>query len=235
MITLTGAGRDGTRTAGVRPSLDVIAGGPHLDDAAAFLGARAQKDRDAAQLALAKLLAGVAGGVRSGSAGLPAGNEPLQAAAVAAARYALVPLKTDMSSRKGVAAVAARMDSVVGLNPSLDLLGVVHVGTGTNSRQVHKVTRDHLTADFGTDEVLFPMSIRHAEATAQACRERGLLAQELERELSKGPKWWEVLRGEAKAGNAGPKSASSVVEDLHAVAPEVTRRIAVAESQEVTA
>ncbi|WP_160669328.1 hypothetical protein [Pseudarthrobacter sp. ATCC 49987] len=34
---------------------------PHLDDAAAFLGAKAQKDRDAAQLALAKLLAAVAG------------------------------------------------------------------------------------------------------------------------------------------------------------------------------
>ena len=87
---------------------------------------------------------------------------------MAAARYAVVPLKTDMSSRKGVAAVAARMDSVVGLNPSLDLLGVVLVGTGTNSKQVHTVTRDHLAADFGTDEVLFPMSIRHAEAAAQA-------------------------------------------------------------------
>lgn len=220
---------------GVRPNLDVIAGGPHLDDAAAFLGAKAQKDRDAAQLALAKLLAGVAGEYDLVLLDCPPGNEPLQAAAVAAARYALVPLKTDMSSRKGVAAVAARMDSVVGLNPSLDLLGVVLVGTGTNSKQVHKVTRDHLTADFGTDEVLFPMSIRHAEATAQACRERGLLAHELERELSKGPKWWEVLRGEAKAGNAGPKSASSVAEDLHAVAMEVTRRIAVAESQEINA
>jgi chromosome partitioning protein len=221
---------------GVRPNLDAIAGGPHLDDAGAFLGAKAQKDRDAAQLTLAKLLAGVAGEYDLVLLDCPPGNEPLQAAAVAAARYALVPLKTDMSSRKGVAAVAARMDSVVGLNPSLDLLGVVLVGTGTNSKQVHKVTRDHLTADFGTDEVLFPMSIRHAEATAQACRERGLLAHELERELSKGPKWWEILRGEAKAGNAGPKSAaSSVAEDLHAVAMEVTRRIAVAESHEVNA
>jgi chromosome partitioning protein len=220
---------------GVRSNLDVIAGGPHLDDAAAFLGVKAQKDRDAAQLALAKLLASVAGEYDLVLLDCPPGNEPLQAAAVAAARYALVPLKRDMSSRKGVAAVAARMDSVVGLNPALDLLGVVLVGTGTNSKQVHKVTRDHLTADFGTDEVLFPMSIRHAEATAQACRERGLLAHELERELSKGPKWWEVLRGEAKAGSAGPKSASSVAEDLHAVAMEVTRRIAVAESQEVNA
>lgn len=59
-----------------------------------------------------------------------------------------------MSSRKGIAAVAARMDSGVGLNPSLDLLGVV-LASGTNSKQVHKVTRHHLVADFGTDEKSF--------------------------------------------------------------------------------
>lgn len=54
--------RGRTRPADRRPShLDVIAGRPHLDDAAAFLGGKAQKDRDAAQLALGKLLAGVAG------------------------------------------------------------------------------------------------------------------------------------------------------------------------------
>lgn len=127
-----------------------------------------------------------------------------------------------MSSRKSVAAVAARMDSVFGLNPSLDLLGVVLVGNGTNSKQVHKVTSDHLTADFGTDEVLFPMSIRHSEAAAQACRERELLAHELERELSKGPKWWEVLRGKRRPAMPGQSM-------------EGTRRIAVVESQEVNA
>jgi hypothetical protein len=102
-------------------------------------------------------------------------------------------------------------------------LGVVLVGTGTNSKQVHKLTRDHLIADFGTDEVLFPMTLRHAEATAQACRGRGLLAHELE--LSKAPKWWEIRRGEAKATDSGPRSASSVAEDLHAVAMEVARRV----------
>jgi cellulose biosynthesis protein BcsQ len=70
---------------GVRPNLDVIAGGPHLDDAAAFLGAKAQKDRDAAQLALAKLLARVAREYDLVLLDCPPGNEPLQAAAVAAA------------------------------------------------------------------------------------------------------------------------------------------------------
>jgi len=145
-------GAEPTLLVSIRPNLDVIAGGPELDDAAAFLGAKAQKDRDAAHLALAKMLATVAGEYDLVLLDCPPGNEPLQAAAVAAARYALVPLKTDMSSRKGVAAVAARMDSVVGLNPSLDLLGVVLVGTGTNSKQVHKVTRDHLIADFGCSQ-----------------------------------------------------------------------------------
>ncbi|MCU1548539.1 MAG: phosphopantetheine--protein transferase [Arthrobacter sp.] len=64
---------------GVRSNLDVIAGGPHLDDAAAFLGAKAQKDRDAAQLALARLLAEVAGEYDLVLLDCPPGNEPLQA------------------------------------------------------------------------------------------------------------------------------------------------------------
>lgn len=38
-------GGEPNRLTGVRPNLDLIAGGPHLDDAAAFLGAKAQKDR----------------------------------------------------------------------------------------------------------------------------------------------------------------------------------------------
>lgn len=62
-----------------------------------------------------------------------------------------------------------------------------------------------------------------------------MLVHELEREISKGRKWWEALRGEAKAGNAGPTSASSVAKDLHAGSMEVTRRIAGAESHEVNA
>jgi hypothetical protein len=93
----------------------------------------------------------------------------------------------------------------------------------TSSQRYRVPTRDHLTADFGTDEVLFPMTIRHAEATAQVCWE-----------LSKGPKLWEVLCGETKAANTGPKSASSLPEDLHAVAMEVTRCLAVAESRRST-
>ena len=52
-----------------------FAGGPHLDDAAAFLGAKAQKDRDAAQLALAKLLASVAGEYDLVLLDCPPGNE----------------------------------------------------------------------------------------------------------------------------------------------------------------
>ena len=68
------------------PNPDVIAGGAHLDDAAAFFGAKAQKDRDAVQLALAKLLAGVAGEYDLVLLDCPPGNELLQVAAVIAVR-----------------------------------------------------------------------------------------------------------------------------------------------------
>lgn len=190
------------------------------------------------------------GGPRPGKAGRGAAGKTLVAGAIelttrgwGRARLSVIPNASAESLTTFVTNNIAEGSTVItdgwtAYPPALeglDLLGVVLVGTGTNSKQVHKVARDHLIADFGTDEVLFPMTNRLAEATAQACRERGLLAHELEQELSKAPKWWEVLRGEAKATNPGPKFASSVAEDLHAVAMEVTRRVAAAESQEVSA
>ena len=85
----------------VRPNLDVLIGGHHLDAAAAALSSRASKDTRGARLILAQLLAVIAGNYDLVLIDCPPGNEPLQAAAAAAARWALVPVKTDQSSQKG--------------------------------------------------------------------------------------------------------------------------------------
>lgn len=220
-----------------RPGLHVLPGGHHLDAAAASLASRANKDREGSQLALARVLEPIASNYDMILLDCPPGNEPLQAAAVAAARYALVPVKTDLSSRKGMAAVAARLDSVVALNPDLDLLGVLLVGTGKNATQVHRVAREHIVELFGDESILFPMSVRHAESTAQIAREKGLLAHEVEKQVKDGPKWYEIIR-QGKTGQgeaAGPQSAANVAEDLHAVTQEVVARITAVEEQEVTA
>ncbi|WP_368499970.1 ParA family protein [Herbiconiux sp. A18JL235] len=218
----------------IRSNLDVFAGGMQLDQATAGLAARANKDPDGAKLALAHILEPLAANYDMIILDCPPGDETLQTAAVAAARWALVPVKTDASSRKGLKAVAARLDGVLAINPSLDLLGVVLVDTGTSSHVIKREAREQIAALFNSDrDVVFDATVRHSEATAQATRERGLLVYELDEHVRKGPKWYEVRRGDANAETLSPRTAASVADDLFAITQEVVARITTAEQQEV--
>ncbi len=107
---------------GIRQNLDVLMGGPELDGASAGLSAKQGKNPDGAKLSLAVILEQLAPELRPRSDRLPPGDEMLQTNAVAAARWALVPVKSDKSSRKGLTAVAKRLDGVLDVNPGLDLL-----------------------------------------------------------------------------------------------------------------
>jgi len=215
----------------VRPNLDVLIGGHHLDVAAAALSVA--KDQTKARLALAHILEPIAGNYDLIFIDCPPGIETLQTAAAAAARWALVPAKSDASSRKGMLDVARRLDAVVDLNPGLDLLGVVLFGTGTSAHRIKEDARSRIVESLGAEDVVLKSTIRHSEATAQAARERGQLVYELEDEARKGPAWWQIRRGEAAASGA-PRTASGVAEDYHALAEEVVARITAAEqNQEV--
>lgn len=221
--------------AGVRPNLDVLVGGPALDRATAALAADAQRsDARAAKLAVAHTLEPLKLGYDFILLDCPPGDETLQTAALAAARWALVPVKTDRSSRKGLAAVAARFEAVRDLNPDLQLLGVVLVSTGSSARAVQREARDHISALFGGGEVTFDATVRHSEATAQATREHGQLVHELDEQNQRAPKWYEQLRNRPAGGatRAGPRTAGSVADDLQSVTQEIVTRVSAAEQQE---
>lgn len=130
----------------VRTGLDVLVGGSVLDQATAGLSSRANKDPDGAKLALAQLLAPLAPDYDMILIDCPPGDETLQTAAVAAARWALVPVKTDKSSRKGLGAVASRLDAVLCINPTLDLLGVVLTAVGSGALAVQREAREQIAA-----------------------------------------------------------------------------------------
>lgn len=210
----------------IRPNLDVLVGGSELDGATAALAAKGTKNPDASKLALATLLEPIAGEYDVILLDCPPGDETLQTAAVAAARYALVPVKSDKSSRKGLIAVAARLDAVLGVNPQLDLLGVVLVDVGTTATAVQREARQNVAELFGADtSIVFDATVRHSEATAQATRERGMLVYELDADNATAPKWFEIVRGDAAARGLAPKTASSVADDLAAVTQELVTRI----------
>lgn len=216
----------------IRHNLDVFAGGAALDKATAILSAESRKDPDDAKLRLAAILSPIADDYDMILLDCPPGDEQLQTVAVAAARWALVPVKSDKSSRKGLEAVAARIGGILDLNPTIDLLGVVLVGVGTSAHVVQREAREQIAALFGADEtVVFDATVRHSEATAQATRERGLLVSELDAQNAAAPKWYERIGQNPVDGPAaGPKTATSVADDLQAVTEEVVARISRAES-----
>lgn len=218
----------------VRPGLDVLVGGPELDMAAAGLTMRAQKDPVGAKLALAAGLAVVAGEYDLVLIDCPPGQETLQQAALAAARWALIPVKTDSSSRKGLRDVARRLRAVIEVNPDLDLLGVVLFGVNRSASRVVDSARAAIAGDLGSESSVFQTSIRHVEAAAQEVRDRGLLVHELEKAVAAGPTWWQVRRS-GRSDDDGPRvrSASGLAEDYQTLGDEIILRIAAGEAAAV--
>jgi len=224
------AGRSAARpVADVRENLDVLVGGAQLDTAAAGLTMKARTDPKGAKSALASALVPVAGNYDLIFIDCPPGQETLQQAALAAARWALIPVKTDASSRKGLRDVARRLDAVIDINPDLDLLGVVLFGVNRSAHRVSQTARESIHQDLGQEAPILAATIRHAEATAQECRDRGLLAFELEEAVLAAPKWWELRRHNIQHDGPRSKSAVGVAEDFQVLGQEIVGRIMASE------
>lgn len=234
----------------VRPNLDVWAGGGALHNVTAALSAEMGRNPTGAKLALARILEPVAGDYDFIFLDCPPGDGVLQLAALSAARWVLVPSKTDMSSIKGVAKVAERIDQVLDVNRDIDLLGVVltDVGTATarkdgavHIRNAEKDARHALDEMFGVGDdngigrdIVFHRTVRHSEAVASQARNAGLLAYELDvrakDEAKAGIAWWKIRSGELKNKQLTSSTAGSVAGDLRAIAQEINDRLIAAES-----
>ena len=219
----------------VRPNLDVLVGGPKLAAAAAGIVAHMMDERAGdARLTIAMMLTKVAGDYDIVLIDCPPGEETLQSGAVAAARYVLIPAKTDEGSLLGLKITADRLDSVLDLNPELDLLGVVIFGSGASAHKVREEFTAQVTerlGGVGAEGMVFKSYIRHAEATANSARAKGLLVHELDSKVRMSPKWYERLKKGLPQERVGPASAGTVADSLQAVTEELIQRIMLKESE----
>lgn len=219
----------------VRPNLDVLIGGGALEDVTRTLvkSARRPEPRTAVGEMLERILQEHEYDIVI--IDCPPSNDTLQTAAVAAANYVLIPVKTEKASLRGLALTAKRLDAVLDINENVDLLGIVVFDTSKGAKRVQERNLKQIV-DAITDnsddpavrasaaEAVFASSIRHAEATAQSLREEGLLAHELDVKAKKGPSRFELLK-QGLGSSALPESAGGVADDLQAVAKEVVARL----------
>jgi cellulose biosynthesis protein BcsQ len=224
--------------ADVRPSLDVVPGGRHLEMLAALESTPMSGDLPGGGVAtaFAARLAEIAEDYDVVLLDCAPGNPILQDMALHAARYVLIPTKTDAAGWEGLRMVGPRVRKARKTNPALTYLGVVLFAHQTNATRVRGATKARL-AEVSETVPMFDSYIRHSETAAHDCRQRGQLAHELARDVSSSTKErLSALRTRRDGENvvelpaALSGSADSLAGDYAEVAREVLLRISALEA-----
>ncbi|MGW2563370.1 ParA family protein [Streptomyces sp. NPDC001514] len=211
----------------VRPNLDVAVGGPHVGRLPSHLALKYEGHAKQQALMLAVALQQVADSYDLVVIDSPPENPPLQQLALAAARWLIVPVKSDSAAiEDGLGGIARQFGLVrKQVNPFLELLGVVLFASGSSSTAIRRAVVADVEKTIGEGAPMFSSVVRHSEAVARQSRERGLLVHELEVAAENSPAFWQVRSGEASSDQIVSQTSKSVAEDMAKLTREVFTRL----------
>lgn len=229
----------------VRDGLDFVYGGRNLEMLGQLAKMPTSEDLPAGSVAaeFAARLAEVADDYDLIFMDCPPGNGELQDMALAAARWVLIPTKTDQASWDGLKGVGPRVRRARQANPELAYLGVVVTAHNPAATRVQRNTKARLD-EVGESVPLLETFIRHSETAAHDCRSRGQLAHELARDaVASQAQRLDALtarrRGNLSNVIALPTalsgSADSLAGDYTNLAQEICDRITAAENAQTAA
>jgi chromosome partitioning protein len=202
---------------GLRPGLDVVAGGRHTKRLVDLLVVQALGQDRAADYRLEPAFANLAGAYDLVLLDCPpAANLPVRAA-LALARYALVPTKLDDASIDGLEGLAEVVGEVVrSANPDLRVLGVVLFDVGTGDTRLHAEARRELGAMLAGIAPVLGTTIRHSRRAARDLRRRGETAAEYEQAALAATPWYDDRTAPALS-----RAASGLAADYQQLTTEV--------------
>lgn len=224
-----------TPVRGVRPRLDIVCGGEDLEFLTPLMITRVSNTGRNAYRVLGDALVPIADDYDITIIDTPPESTILGDLALGAARWVLMPTRSDAGGLVGMNLVAKRFQAAREINPHITLLGAVLFGTGTRSVAIHNEVRTKVADAFGGYSPMFATTIRYAEKTAQDARRLGKLAHELEEELASQPAWWESLRTGKPGSSRLSSTAASVSADYRDLAAEVLDVLRQAEEVAVAA
>lgn len=218
----------------VRPNLDVVPGGSDLDDLEELVLSRQRRGLEGRTM-LRDALKGVADEYDLILIDTPPSRRSaLVLLALTAARWIVIPTKSDRASIKGLSVLAEQVTGVREVNPDLDVLGAVLFGMGTAATVRRRFAMEDVRTVLGDDALVFRRIIRHAEAAADDSREKGKLIHELAEVVHNAEPYWKALR-EGRRPERVAGSAPALAEDYVLLADELIKRISAAEGDEEAA
>lgn len=167
----------------VRENLDVVMGGPALgDEFGIFFHTLLAKEGPHAYLRLLMCLLPIAHRYQIIVLDTPPENPSLQRLALSAARWLVIPVKSDGGAEDGLAQIGLEFSYVKfvsQINPHIALLGVLLFDTGRTYTGIHADVRRQVQKVLGQEAHMFKHLIGHTESVARLVRKRGLLVSEL--------------------------------------------------------
>lgn len=218
----------------VRPNLDVIPGGSELDELEEIVLARQRRGLEGRTILRDALEA-----VEDEYALIiidtpPSRRSALVQLALAAARWIVIPTKSDRASIKGLSVLAEQVVAIREVNPEIDVLGAVLFGMGAAATVRRRFAADDVRNVLGDSALLFESIIRHAEAAADDAREKGRLVFELAEVVHNEEPFWKALK-EGRNTRRVAGSAPALAEDYVLLTDELLKRIGAAEEAEAAA
>lgn len=221
------AGAPLTPVRDVRPRLDVVTGGPYVRKIAPVMAAEMGNPRAAKQalMSLAIALQQISHQYGLIFIDSPPENQLLLQAALCAARFVVVPMKTDDLSRTGLRELAGDLRAMREHNPYITLLGCFIFASGYSSKKIREEMQKNVAADLGQNEdVMLKAFIRHSEAVGRDVPKFGRLAHELEQEIANNPTRSAIRRGKADASAVVSSTSATVAEDFAKLTGEILTR-----------
>lgn len=173
----------------VRPGVDVLVAGSELKSLAGTLTAKTMSGEDT-RLVLAQVLAPLAQYYALIFIDTPPSEVQIQTIALAAARWIVVPVKSDMSSIKALGAVAELLTPDEGaassggggvrqLNPGVEIAGILLFDVPSSGSRMLDDARSDIQRLVGDQVRVFGPVIHHSAKTAKDVRDKGLLPHEM--------------------------------------------------------
>lgn len=217
----------------VRPGLDFVGGGARLDAMEDVVTGNARRAQDSTIL-LARALARVADDYDLIVIDTPPTRPMLLQLALAAARWLVIPTRSDRMSISGLHTLTRDVESARRINPTVEVLGAALVAVGTQASTVRSRALDDIGAVLEGIAPTFHTVVRYAEASANETPEMGLLAHELADRAGGAEPWYAALR-EGRVPTRIIGSMSHLAGDYVRLSNEILRRIAAREEEEAQA
>ncbi|WTX00867.1 AAA family ATPase (plasmid) [Streptomycetaceae bacterium NBC_01309] len=167
----------------VRPGLDLIVGGQHLELLSGIMPQKIAREGAKANLRLVCAVLPIASQYARIVIDTPPENDILQDLAYPAARFLVVPTKVDVGSLKGLAEVANKYESATALNPDLTLLATVLFDVERSAHAIHREARRKIDAVLAGAAPVMNASISHVATASVESRDKGRLTFELEADI----------------------------------------------------